>query len=155
MGLDMYLTAERYFWSIGDDVKTVQGIAAAAKLELHGSYELKTIVLRVGYWRKANQIHAWFVQKIQDGKDECQRSWVGRDDLRELRELCATVLEHKSNLAAAQKLLPPQEGFFFGGTEIDEGYYEDLEHTVNVLTQVLNDPQFEDSSWDFYYQASW
>ena len=25
----------------------------------------------VGYWRKANAIHGWFVRNVQNGKDDC------------------------------------------------------------------------------------
>jgi cysteine desulfurase len=46
------------------------------------------------YWRKANQIHAWFVQNVQEGVDECERHWVPREKLVELRDLCLDVLEN-------------------------------------------------------------
>jgi hypothetical protein len=51
---------------------------------------------------------------------------------------------------AAKELLPTQSGFFFGGTEYDEWYYEDLVHTKEVLEAALQDP---DGRFD--YSSSW
>jgi hypothetical protein len=53
--------------------------------------------------------------------------------------------------SVARALLPTQEGFFFGSTDYDEGYYTDLEHTRDVLTNAL--AETDDGS--FYYQSSW
>ena len=46
----------------------------------------------IGYWRKANQIHAWFVEHVQGGEDECNPHDVSREQLEELREVCRRVL---------------------------------------------------------------
>lgn len=46
----------------------------------------------VGYWRKANQIHNWFVQNVQNGIDDCGRYEVSKEDLIKLRNLCEKVL---------------------------------------------------------------
>jgi hypothetical protein len=64
------------------------------------------------------------------------------------------ILEDGKRIAdpsVAQALLPTQEGFFFGGTDYDEYYYADLEHTRDALTAAL--AQQDDS--DFCYQSSW
>jgi hypothetical protein len=53
--------------------------------------------------------------------------------------------------SVAQAMLPTQEGFFFGGTDYDESYYADLEHTRDVLTEALAQPD----DVRFYYQSSW
>jgi len=42
------------------------------------------IVEEIGYWRKANAIHNWFVQNVQKGKDDCRAYSVSTDDLRKL-----------------------------------------------------------------------
>jgi hypothetical protein len=42
----------------------------------------------VCYWRKANQIHKWFVDNVQGGVDDCGEYLVTEDELDELRELC-------------------------------------------------------------------
>ena len=40
--------------------------------DIEHSYGHKMIIERVGYWRKANQIHNWFVNRVQDGIDDCE-----------------------------------------------------------------------------------
>jgi hypothetical protein len=65
-----------------------------------------------------------------------------------LRNRCTDVL---SDRGLAQELLPTQNGFFFGSTEYDEDYFEELERTEKELTEVLRD-----GTWDYLeYQASW
>lgn len=64
------------------------------------------------------------------------------------------ILEDGKRIAdpsVAQALLPTQEGFFFGGTDYDEYYHADLEHTRDALTAALG--QQDDS--EFCYQSSW
>lgn len=47
----------------------------------------------VGYWRKANQIHNWFVQNVQDGEDDCGIYEVTQSKLIELRDTCQKVID--------------------------------------------------------------
>lgn len=138
----MYLTAERFIWFAEQELVpdlTVFGIPKDA--------EISTINLRAGYWRKANAIHKWFVDEIQDGVDECQKSYVSPEKLDELKNLCKQVLADPS---LAETLLPTQSGFFFGSTDYNEWYFRDLEQTVEIIEK-LPDP----GKFDFYYQASW
>lgn len=104
---------------------------------------VSAIVEQVGYWRKANQIHNWFVQNVQDGEDNCAEYYVSIDQLKQLRETCITALVTKN-----ADLLPPTEGFFFGSTEIDQFYWDDLKETVEILADL-------DENADYYYNASW
>lgn len=170
MGLDMYLYAERYLgvWSHDSDVWSHDS-EEATKNEWNYRHILKLagfpdsiitdtndgrslyVKVTVGYWRKANAIHAWFVKHVQDGKDECQISHVEGEQLMELRTLCRHLLEQKDPREAAEKL-PPQGGFFFGGTEIDPYYWRDLENTVRILDRILT-PEWKYCS--FYYHSSW
>ena len=99
------------------------------------------------YWRKANAIHAYIVSNYAEG-DDCTPVELGRDSIKELRNRCLDVL---SDRGLAQELLPTQSGFFFGSTEYDEDYFEELEHAEKKLTEVLRD-----GTWDYLeYQASW
>lgn len=104
---------------------------------------VSAIVEQVGYWRKANQIHNWFVQNVQDGEDNCAEYYVSLDQLKQLRETCITALVTKN-----AELIPPTEGFFFGSTEIDQFYWDDLKDTVEILADL-------DENADYYYNASW
>lgn len=149
MGLDMYLNAKRYLWDLGDRPDAQIAKEISEKFPELGQARVKEITAEVGYWRKANAIHKWFVDNVQGGVDECQESYVRREDLEKLLETVNTVLKEQS---AAGKLLPPSSGFFFGSTDIDQCYWEDLEHTKSVLEHLLNG-NFKD--WEFYYRASW
>lgn len=155
MGLDMSLKGKRYLSEIfneGDD-------AIAEKVEnlfpeLKGrtsSFDksvVKQVEIEIGYWRKANAIHRWFVDNCQDGEDNCKPYLVRREDLEKLRDLCQQVLDDHEK---ASELLPPQEGFFFGSTDVNEWYFKDLEHTIKVIDGALTLPK----SWEIEYQSSW
>ncbi len=57
------------------------------------------------------------------------------------------------NPEIAHKLLPTIEGFFFGSTDYDEYYYQDLIKTKNALEKVLSQ---EENFNDYYeYSSSW
>ena len=152
MGLDMYLKARKSVYNHDfreNDMPVNQAIREAVGLG-HRNDEDATveITIGVGYWRKANAIHAWFVRECQYGIDECQTTWVSRGKLQELLALCKESLETKD----ASKL-PPQSGFFFGSTEVDEWYWADIEHTIKTLESALNDEALK--SFEFEYRASW
>lgn len=145
MGLDMYLRAERYMWYNEDDLKAEVGQAFP---ELPEGAAIKSVEAEIGYWRKANAVHDWFVKNVQEGVDECQRSPVGRDDIQRLREVCQKVVDDPS-LAAS--LLPTASGFFFGSTDYDDWYLKDIETTIEICDRALSLPD----NWDLYYQSSW
>lgn len=102
------------------------------------------------YWRKANHIHHWFVQNVQDGRDECQPTELDADDLDTLIDLCQRVTV---NHDLAPKLLPPQSGFFFGGTEIGDWYFEETEETAKDLKTRLD--SIRETADRFVYRSSW
>lgn len=154
MGLDMYLEADR--WVGGEyEHRKIRGTVSITmgegdretKIDLPMS-QVSSITSRVGYWRKANAIHNWFVEHVQEGRDECQRSYVSREQLIELKALCLEALDNKDK---AGNILPPTAGFFFGSTDIDEWYFNDLKDTVEIIDRCL---AIEDDV-SFYYQASW
>jgi hypothetical protein len=147
MGLDMYLNAERYLWGHEEGDKQIsENIGQLIGLPTDG--KVKTITVEAGYWRKSNQIHNWFVANVQEGKDECQDSYVSREQLKELREVCQKVLD---NNELAEQLLPTASGFFFGGTEYDQWYFNDIEETIKIIDNALLMPK----QWDFNYRSSW
>lgn len=141
MGLDMYLTAERYFW-FNEEKPKIEAVPEG--------YEPKTVTVQAAYWRKANEIHKWFVDNVQNGEDECQPHYVPREKLVELRDLCQQVLDDHSK---APELLPTQAGFFFGGTEYDSWYFQGVQDTVEMIDKAL--ASFPEKDWDFEYRSSW
>lgn len=108
----------------------------------------------VGYWRKANAIHGWFVKNVQNGVDDCGEYPVSREKLQELMEACEKVLggEDGLNKNAAKKLLPPTPGFFFGTYEVDEWYKQDLQQTIDIIKPLLQEAK-DDALYT--YQSSW
>jgi hypothetical protein len=152
MGLDMYLYKKNYMRQ-GDFYKPefVNEVIVKTGGEIDTKIKperISYIVEEIGYWRKANQIHNWFVENVQNGIDECQTSYVSREKLEELLELCKQVRDDNSK---AEELLPSASGFFFGGTEYDEWYFNDINHTIEIIEECLAD----EGADDFEYSSSW
>lgn len=58
----------------------------------------------VGYWRKANHIHLWFVNNVQDGIDDCcYHHEVTKELLEELRDTCIEVLNNSVTMLGKVK----------------------------------------------------
>jgi hypothetical protein len=166
MGLDMYLEARVGLgvdWEATRDeepgtfvpesrLNDVMEIMGLSLEDLGDSLPSATISVNVAYWRKANAIHGWFVNKLADGRDECQELYVPRQSLTDLRDLCKELLVERNEEDALEKL-PPMGGFFFGTYEIDDWYWDGLEYTRDRLTEILNNEKF--AGQDFIYQASW
>lgn len=150
MGLDMYLTAKRYIWEHRDDPKDVELREALDKLPHlgHKGKRIKGITVDAVYWRKANAIHKWFVDNVQNGVDDCGEYYVERGKLVELRDACLNAMYDPDQ---ADKHLPTQAGFFFGSTDIDEWYFHGLDDTVKGINSCLD----MDEEWSFYYCSSW
>lgn len=149
MGLDMYLSAEKYHMGALDKEPNSLTRAVENVIDTKG-YQVKSIRIWAGDWRKANQIHAWFVGNIQGGDDNCGQYYVSIESLRDLVNDCQAVLDDHSK---AEELLPTQEGFFFGDTGYNEYYFADLKYTIEMLTPFITDEDW--LGWDFYYQSSW
>ena len=88
MGLDMYLTNKVYVKNWKHTPKrqrsklslTIGGKKINTDKAVHVDFE-------VAYWRKANMIHQWFVDNVQDGMDDCKEHMVERDQLKELLDI--------------------------------------------------------------------
>jgi CRISPR/Cas system-associated protein Csx1 len=150
MGLDQYLNKRTY-------VKNWDHMRPEERHEVTVTKNGKPVGIRperityvieeVGYWRKANQIHAWFVKNVQGGEDDCKEYHVERAALEALLE---TVNEVIADPEKATELLPTQAGFFFGSTEYTEWYLKDLERTKEILEEALSE-----NNGDYYYESSW
>jgi hypothetical protein len=151
MGLDMYLTARRFVSEFSEDAKTLSTKLMQHFPELAADQSIQEVTVRLGYWRKANAVHKWFVDHCQEGNDDCGNYWVSRDHLNELRALCQQVLDFR-HLAVDK--LPTTGGFFFGGTDYDEYYFRDVENTVKIIDSALKLLDAE-KGWDIEYHSSW
>ena len=167
MGLDMFLSCNS---------KRVCQDAARAKDPETAEWEVQSGV--VMYWRKANAIHKWIVDQCfydEYGRYNGSEIMVYAKTLRELVETCKEVLASSEmemrtiydewytpegvkkkpiefgfmkDTSVAQELLPTQDGFFFGSTDYDQMYVEDLERTVKELEAALENV-VQDKKWDF------
>lgn len=145
-------------------------------------YGYERIMEEVGYWRKANQIHNFFVENVQGGEDDCSyHNECTKEILKDLLDRCYKVLTGSImmigqvkngqqyvdgkwvdcmepgkviiNPEVAEELLPSCGGFFFGSTEYDEWYMQDIENTIKIIKNVLATTDFETQA--IYYVSSW
>jgi len=103
MGLDMYLYAEKYvhnrdYTTEDKDEAVYKAILTASNMDTLPSPDFGGVTISkcIGYWRKANAIHGWFVRELADGVDECQRISVAREDLINLRNDCVNALAKRN-----------------------------------------------------------
>jgi hypothetical protein len=150
MGLDMYLTAKRYVSDYNPKDQVISTEIMQHFPELEADQTIQEVSVRVGYWRKANAIHKWFVDNVQDGTDDCGNYFVSQEALEELKALCERVLGFR-HLAVEQ--LPTTEGFFFGNTDYDEWYFASVEQTLKIVDRALKLKATTD--WDIEYHSSW
>lgn len=184
MGLDMYLHKRTFvgmqYEHVREDGNEIRLIGP--RFDKIDAHKISEITEQVAYWRKANAIHKWFVDHVQDGVDDCGHYEVSTDQLHELHNTVVEVLasvqlvdgevENGSTYTpkdgwvdnvemgkvvldstVCEKLLPVVGGFFFGGTNYDQWYVRELEYTRDQLQQVLDDAdEFEHT---FTYYASW
>jgi hypothetical protein len=153
MGLDMYLTRKTYVkqWSHQApeeqfEVTITKGGKPYDGIDISN---ITNIEEEVGYWRKQNQIHRWFVENVQNGVDDCGEYSVSKSELETLRNICKEVSNDHSK---ADELLPSASGFFFGGTDYDEWYYDGVENTIEMLDRIIGETN---PNQDIYYSSSW
>jgi hypothetical protein len=151
MGLDMYLSKKTYVkqWDHQSPEEKYEVVVTKGGKPVDGikASRVKYIEEEIGYWRKANQIHRWFVENVQEGKDDCGEYYVGDNQLQELLDVCKKVTADNS---LAESLLPSASGFFFGATNYDEWYFEDVKNTISILEDAL-----QSKGGEIYYSSSW
>lgn len=192
MGLDQYLTKKTYIGNKHrepkDKVKIIIPEESKDVLFPVGKMikedRINYIEEDVGYWRKANHIHQWFVDNVQHGEDDCRSYEVSEEQLQELLDLCIRVKNETvmmpgtihtgtsyqngiktelteegmvvANDNVAQELLPCRGGFFFGNTDYNQHYMDDINLTINIIEELFrekNDKGYINGT--IYYQSSW
>ncbi len=127
MGLDMYLTSEKFLMN--------------RNLEEDG-FRLRSKTLELGYWRKHPNLHGYIVQTFAGGKDECQEIDLGVPQL------------HTIIAAIKARQLPDTTGFFFGVSDkSDERMEADIAIFEKALAWVETDEPGIFRS--IRYRASW
>lgn len=158
MGLDMYLRKKIYIGAnfehneIAGEINITKG-GEPFKINMN---KVTYVIEDWGDWRKANAIHQWFVENVQEGKDDCREYYVSEDKLKELLDICNQI---KANPTLAPELLPTRGGFFFGSTDYDEYYWNDIDLTISIIENAIQDREVvNDKEYirgEIYYSSSW
>lgn len=166
MGLDMYLYERHYLTSRG----TKKGYTKNNQLTIkvpkeYGSMEfvkkklknVKYVYCEVGYWRKANAIHQYFLDKCGNGRNTDDLDGVdlfpSKADLQDLKQICLELLGYygKKFQQKAAELLPTADGFFWGSTEYDKYYRASLRDTIKIINKL----HLDDEYIQVIYNADW
>lgn len=186
MGLDMNLykksyvknwnhmkKPERHSISIKKEGKAVKSI---------DTKKIAYVIEELMYWRKANQIHNYFINECNDGVDDCKDIDISEEQLKELLDRCEKVIKasklvsgkikngqvikdgkwedvmedgkYIEDATVADELLPTGSGFFFGSTDYDEWYLKDIIETRDMLVELFKNAEPK-AYPDYYYSASW
>lgn len=162
MGLDMYLTASRHTYRSPyedqpdypkPDLDAVTSVLRDISVpDAFDTFGMRTFECTAMYWRKANEIHRWFVDNLQGGEDDCRSYYVSIEQLRQLRNDIRQVLDNPDK---AKDVMPTMSGCFFGETGYEGYYFDSLMDTEKRLTKILDLPKEELEKWSFEYQSSW
>lgn len=193
MGLDMYLKRGKKIpkisWEeykelrnkvINDDEEVLEKYKDYV-VNCGEHFKWNDLVKEVGYWRKANQVHKWMVDNVQNGVDNCDLYEVKKEDLKKLLWICESIVQNckltdgkvvngytfedgmkvpiiedgkvMTNIDVAESILPTCSGCFFGGTDYDEFYMSDIINTIEIIERVLKETNFDEEY--ICYESSW
>lgn len=85
------------------------------------------------YFRKVNSIYAYFADRLDN-----EMCVVTKSDIIDIMNKAIQVLA-KHDEEASKDLLPTQGGFFFGSTDYDDWYYQDMITILNEFGKLLKD----------------
>ena len=162
MGLDMYLQRRKNMLQ--------QEFSDAHDDKLSG----------IIYWRKVNAIHKYFVDygALENmGGPNVGYYYITKEQLLNLLERITSILngpeinetityhkiaddmnevhedvKYNLDIELAKQILPTTSGFFFGSTEYNHWYHEDLVRTLDLIKGELAAAP-DNETW--YYYASW
>lgn len=186
MGLDMYLVkkldVKKWSFIKEEDTFEVKVTKWGKEFKHIDLSKICSISVDEMYWRKANQIHNWFVQNVQNWVDDCGEYNVSHEKLEELKKVvtevfnsielidwavenwkefinwkfvpCVEKWKIIKNPTIAKTLLPVKSWFFYWGTWYDEYYYSDIKETKEWLDQLFADKESIEN-YEFFYSSSW
>ena len=146
MGLDMTLRGHHYNTAYKDDVP---------RPKLDDKYDIESMNVDLGYWRKHADLHGYIVKTFAKGVDECQKIELSEKDL---DKIIMAIRE--------DKLVKDHSGFFFGNST-ENGYYEKEEKDNAISTferaktflkegeKMIKECNLFMHPRYVYYQASW
>ena len=95
----------------------------------------------IGYFRKVNFLLPFF------GYEENTTDFeVSLQQVKDLKDACEQVLAHKGedDHYYAKKLLPTASGFFFGSTDYNDYYYDDVKAVGEWADKVVDETSDDD-----------
>lgn len=143
MGLDMYI--------VKINNKTCKPIKEGDDIV---SFDSKT--QEVAYWRKQNMLHHFLLEQTgADPNMNCTYVEVPYEVLYEFIGRANDILKVRGHNREylANKLLPTQSGFFFGGTDYDKWYYESLKNIRADFRKIIQTTNFTNQT--LYYSCWW
>ena len=104
----------------------------------------------IGYFRKVNFLVKFFEKKGFDVPNQIPLA-IRREDAEELLSKCEEVLLDHSK---GPELLPTMSGFFFGNTDYNDYYYDDVEAVRDYVKDKLL-PEFDalEEGEDIYFET--
>ena len=108
---------------------------------------------QIGYFRKFNALHSYIVKTFANGIDNCQDILLYKEDVEKIKKVLDDVLNVHQQAEKAKEILPTQSGYFFGGTDYDEFYFDEVKVAADLMQKLLNNFDFE--SYQLVYRASW
>ena len=120
------LIAKNYDFKIypyTNEILDLPELEERVKKEIEGAYEEYD-----AYFRKVNFLFKYYEDR---GKmyDQCY-AFTDADDIDDIIDRCKRILEHHD---LAYSLLPTQSGFFFGSTDYDNWYYDDIKDCLKQM----------------------
>jgi hypothetical protein len=157
MGLDMNLYKETYVKNWGftpDEEKWDIDIKRGGYATKIRPERIAYIKEDVAYWRKFNALHGYIVTNFANQVDDCKEVQLTREDLINILDMLIEIRD--ANYECADELMPPVAGCFFGPNEVDEFYIHEVERTIRILQDEIDDLEDDSDTWvTFTYLASW
>ena len=97
------------------------------------------------YFYKVNVVYNFFEHKLVD--EQC---FVTLSDINELIQRAEEVLEDKSRAA---ELLPTRSGFFFGSTDYNDYYFDNLKKIIDTMEKLKTD--YNEDTDIIFVSMSW
>ena len=101
----------------------------------------------VAYFRKVNFLLPFFGYE-----ENCSDLEIEKCQVKDIVDVCTRILEIKENqgideaVKIADEELATEGGFFFGSTEYDECYFNDVEDVLNKFTTILNETDWDNET---------
>lgn len=164
MGLDMYFYARKSTYksfSKWDEPNSANEVNYPEDLKTFSDYiydrnfkSVQTVIsYQIGYFRKFNALHSYIVKTFANGIDNCQDIILYKEDVEQIKKVLDDVLNAHQHAEKAKEILPTQSGFFFGSTDYDEFYFDDVKDAAGLMQNLLDNFDFE--NYQLIYVASW